>query len=466
MSETLNTPNSEDIDALCEIVGDVHALVGDVTEPYCRDESPDLYAQPSLVLMPEDEREVSDILRYANDRALPIVTRGLGTGVAGGAVPLDGAIVLSLERMNKILEIDEDNLMVVTQPAVITGELRRAVEERGLFYPPDPASFDSCSIGGNYQTNAGGMTAVKYGITRDYVKGFRAVIPGGEIITYGGKLLKNVAGYDLTHIICGSEGTLAVATELTLKLLPLPACHVDLLVGFESVPESVEAVSEIIRRKIVPSTIEFMEGDIVRIVADVLQKDVPMRDAGAQLIISLDADSEEDLEKRYFALGEIAFELGAIDVLVADTRPFQDRIWEVRRSMREALRAVSPTIVAEDISVPRSKLAELWRGAREIGDSLGVRVLSFGHAGDGNLHIDALKDDIDDERWKALMDEFIPQLFKLAVNLGGSITAEHGIGYLKRSYLPIGVGEMELELMAGIKRAFDPKGILNPDKAI
>ncbi|MCK5833408.1 FAD-binding protein [bacterium] len=462
----LNKPTGEDILALVDIVGSDNAIVGDGMEEYSHDESPNIQAKPSLVLKAGDEKEISKILRYTNEKAIPVVTRGLGTGVAGGSIPFDSAIVLSLERMNSILEIDEENLMVITQPAVITGDLRRAVEEKGLFYPPDPASLDSCSIGGNFQTNAGGMTAVKYGITRDYVKGFRAVIPGGDVITYGGKLVKNVAGYDLTHVICGSEGTLAVTTEITFKLLPKPEFHVDLLVGFDSVEDSVSAVSEIIRRKIVPSTIEFMEGDIVRIVAEVLQKDVPMREAGAQLIISLDAESEEELEKRYFTLGEIALELGAIDVLVADNRPFQDRIWDVRRSIREALRAVSPTIVAEDVAVPRAKLAELWCGARELGKKFGIRVLSFGHAGDGNLHIDALKEDFDDTAWEKVMKDYIPELFKLAVRLGGTITAEHGIGYLKKPYLPIGIGKSELDLMKNIKHAFDPKGILNPGKAI
>ena len=462
----LQRPEQRDIEVLRGIVGEGFALVGEGTEDYSHDETPDLSATPSVVLKPADEAEIAEILRYADRRRLPVVPRGLGTGVAGGSIPIGGAIVLSLERLNRILDIDEDNLMVVTQPAVITGDLRRAVEEKGLFYPPDPASVDSCSIGGNFQTNAGGMTAVKYGLTRDYVKGFRGVIPGGEIIQYGGKLVKNVAGYDLTHIVIGSEGTLAVVTEITLKLLPLPAHHVDLLIGFETVDDAVDAVSEIIRRKIVPSTIEFMEGDMVRIVASALKKELPMQEAGAQLIISLDSDTEEELEKRYFALGEIALELKAIDVLVADTRPFQERIWDTRRSMREALRAITSSIVAEDVAVPRARVAELWRGARELGQRLGIRVLSFGHAGDGNLHIDALKEDIPDDRWKAIMDEYIPELFRLAVRLGGTITAEHGIGILKRPYISIGIGKAELALMARIKSAFDPNGILNPEKAI
>ena len=257
-----------------------------------------------------------------------------------------------------------------------------------------------------------------------------------------------------------------MVTEITLKLLPLPEHRVDLLIGFETVDEAAGAVTSILKKRLGPTAVEFMEGDIVRIVGDVLEKEMPMPEAGAHLIVSLDADTAEELERRYFALGELALEIGAIDVLVADTRPFQERIWEVRRSMREALRAVSPTIVAEDVAVPRAKIPELWRGARDLGKKFGIRVLSFGHAGDGNLHVDALKDDIPDHRWEEAMRDYIPELFRLTVSLGGTITAEHGIGYLKREYLPIVAGEAERALMKRIKEAFDPRGILNPGKAI
>lgn len=464
--DDLKRPTYEDLQALTAIVGEENALSPPCAEDYCHDESPDISAPPSIVLKPAGEAQIAHIMTYCNSERIAVVPRGLGTGVAGGAIPFDDAVLLSLERLDKIIEIDDENLMVVTQPAVITGDLQAELESHGLFYPPDPASKDSCSIGGNVATNAGGMTAVKYGITRSYVTGIRAVLPTGEIIRYGGKLVKNVAGYDLLHTILGSEGTLAIITEITLRLLPLPQHRVDLLVGFDTVDDAAKAVSEIIRRKIVPTAIEFMEGDIVRIVGDVLEKDVPMRDAGAQLIISMDDEDPERLEQRYFALGEIAMELGAIDVLVADTRPFQDRLWETRRSMREALRAVSPTIVAEDVAVPRAKVPELWRGARELGEKYGIKVLSFGHAGDGNLHIDALKYDMPDDQWNAAIEKWVPELFELTVALGGTITAEHGIGRLKRQYLPINHGDAELQLMQRIKTAFDPNNILNPGKAI
>jgi glycolate oxidase len=464
--DAMKRPTYEDLQALTAIVGVEFALSGENVEDYTHDESPNLCSTPSIVLKPADEAQIAQIMAYCNSERIAVVPRGLGTGVAGGAIPFDDAVLLSLERLDKIIEIDDENLMVVTQPAVITGDLQAELESHGLFYPPDPASKDSCSIGGNVATNAGGMTAVKYGITRSYVTGIRAVLPTGEIIRYGGKLVKNVAGYDLLHTILGSEGTLAIITEITLRLLPLPQHRVDLLVGFDTVDDAAKAVSEIIRRKIVPTAIEFMEGEIVRIVGDVLEKDVPMRDAGAQLIISMDDEDAERLEQRYFALGEIAMELGAIDVLVADTRPFQDRLWETRRSMREALRAVSPTIVAEDVAVPRAKVPELWRGARELGEKYGIKVLSFGHAGDGNLHIDALKYDMPDDRWNAAIEKWVPELFELTVALGGTITAEHGIGRLKRKYLPINHGDAELQLMRRIKTAFDPNNILNPGKAI
>lgn len=462
----LNRVKDRDIDFLSSIVGAENALPAECAENYYHDETPELSAKPACVLKPADEKEISEILKYANDNLLPVVPRGLGTGVAGGSIAFDNAIMLSLERLNKIIEIDLDNLMAVVQPSVITGELQNAVEERGLFYPPDPASKDSCSIGGNVATNAGGLRAVKYGVTRDYVKGIRAVLPSGERISYGGKLVKNVAGYDILHTLIGSEGTLAVITEITLKLIPLPQFRVDLLVGFENVSDTANAVTKIIQKKLIPTAIEFIEGDIVRLVAEVGGKELPMLDCGAQLIISWDSDNKEELERRYFELGEIAMEAGAIDVLVADTRPFQDRIWEARRAIRETLRAVSPTLVAEDVAVPRDRIADLWKGARELGKKYGLRVLSFGHAGDGNLHIDALKDDLPEEKWRASIEKWIPDLFELTVSLGGTITAEHGIGVIKRKYLPIGIGRAELELMCRIKKAFDPNGILNPGKAI
>jgi len=462
----LNPPNNAQIAALVDIVGEENTLAGDAAFDYTHDETTDISAEPSIVLKPADEAEIAEIMRFANENLIPIVPRGLGTGLAGGSIPFDGAVVLSLERLDKIIEIDTDNLMVVTQPAVITGELQSTLEDMGLFYPPDPASKDSCSIGGNVVTNAGGMTAVKYGITRDYVKGIRAVLPGGERIKYGGKLMKNVAGYDLLHSIIGSEGTLALVTEITLKLLPLPPFGVDLLVGFDSIEKAADAISEIIRKRLIPTAIEFLEGDLVRLVAEALEKDAPMPDAAAHLIISLDAETEDEIERRYFGLGELAMELGAIDVLVADNRPFRERLWDMRRSIREALRAVSPTIVAEDVAVPRSRIPELVDGARKLGEKYGIRVFSFGHAGDGNLHIDALKDDIPDDRWDEIMESYIPELLKLAVDLDGTITAEHGIGWTKKKHLPIGMGEAELALMKRIKEAFDPNGILNSGKAI
>ncbi len=464
--KSLKKPNDHDLEVLKGIVGEGHAVFAVDAVDYTHDETPDISAEPSIILKPANEAEIAEIMRFCNSEKIAVVPRGLGTGVAGGAIAFDNAVLLSIERLDKIIEIDTDNLMVVTQPAVITGDLQRELEALGLMYPPDPASKDSCSIGGNVATNAAGMTAVKYGLTRHYVTGIRAVLPDGKIIAYGGKLVKNVAGYDLAHIIIGSEGTLAIITEITLKLIPLPKHRVDLLLGFDTVHEAASAVSEIIRQKHLPTAIEFMEGDIVRLVGRALEKDPPMKEAGAQLIISLDADTEEELERKYFELGEIAMELGAIDVLVADTRPFQDRLWDIRRSIREALIVESPTIVAEDVAVPRSKIPELWEGARELGEKYGIRVLSFGHAGDGNLHIDALKGDLSDDKWEAAMEQYIPALFRLAVDLGGTITAEHGIGKLKKKYLPINFSPVELELMARIKKAFDPNGILNPGKAI
>nr|HID12480.1 FAD-binding protein [Anaerolineae bacterium] len=408
--------------------------------------------------------QVAEIFRLAQRERVPVTPRGAGYGLSGGAVPVHGGIVLSLEKMNRILEIDKENLMVTVEPGVITGDIHRAVEAEGLFYPPDPASLDSCSIGGNIAEGAGGPRAVKYGVTRHYVCGLEAVLPSGEIITCGGKLVKNVTGYDLIQLLIGSEGTLAVVTKIILRLLPLPKVQVDLLVPYDDFQAAADTVSDIIAHRILPTTIEFMERDSILAVERLLQKEVPYHDAAAHLLIQLDGNRPEAVDADYEVVGELCLKHGARDVLVAKDRRTRDRLWEARRMIIEALNHESPINHMEDVVVPRAEIPPLLKGIKEIAARHGVRIVCFGHAGDGNVHVNVLKDDIPDEQWEPLVPAVAEEIYRLTLSLGGMITGEHGVGATRRRYLPLALDEAQIELMRRIRAAFDPNHILNPGK--
>jgi lactate dehydrogenase (NAD+,ferredoxin) subunit LctD len=366
--------------------------------------------------------------------------------------------------MNHILEIDAKNLMVTVEPGVITGDIHRAVEAQGLFYPPDPASLDSCTIGGNIAEGAGGPRAVKYGITKDYVCGLQAVLPSGEVITCGGKLVKNATGYSLIQLLIGSEGTLAVATQIILRLLPLPKVQVDLLVPFDDFQAAADTVSDIIAHRILPTTIEFMEQDSMLAVERLLEKPVPFRDAAALLLIQLDGNLLEAVEADMELVGDLCLEHGARDLLVAKDRPTRERLWEARRKIIEALKHESPVNHMEDVVVPRAEIHRLLRGMREIATRHGVRIVSFGHAGDGNVHVNVLKDKLREDQWEALVPAVTEEIYRLALSLGGTLTGEHGIGATRRRYLPLALDEVQIGLMRQIRDVFDPNRVLNPGK--
>jgi glycolate oxidase len=385
-------------------------------------------------------------------------------GLSGGAVPVHGGIILSLEKMDRILEIDKENLMVTVEPGVITGDLHRAVEAEGLFYPPDPASLDSCSIGGNIAEDAGGPRAVKYGVTQDYVCGLEAVLPSGEIIFCGGKLVKNVTGYNLVKLLVGSEGTLAVVTKIILRLLPQPKVQVDLLVPYDDLQAAADTVSDIIAHRIVPATIEFMERDSWRAVERLLQRELPFNDAVAFLLIQLDGNSQEAVDVDYEVVGDLCLEHGARDVLVARDQRTRDRLWESRRLIIDALNHESPANHMEDVVVPRAEVPRFLRGIKKIAERRAVRMVSFGHAGDGNVHVNVLKDEISDDRWEALAPAVSEEIYQLSLSLGGTLTGEHGIGATRRRYLPMALDEAQINVMRGIKAVFDPNQILNPGK--
>ena len=453
------------LEDLCQIVGAENVLVeGEGMEPYTHDETVGLSADPEVVVGVTSAEQVSAIMMLAQRECVPVTPRGEGFGLSGGAVPTHGGIVLSLEKMDRILEIDKKNLMVTVEPGVLTGDIHRAVEAEGLFYPPDPASLDSCSIGGNVAEGAGGPRAVKYGVTKDYVCGLEAVLPSGEVIRCGGKLVKNATGYNLTQLLVGSEGTLAVVTKIILRLLPLPKVQVDLLVPYDDFQAAADTVSDIIAHRVVPATIEFMERDAFLSSERLLGKTVPYNDASAHLLIALDGNDERALEEAYGVVGDLCLDYGARDVLVAQDRATRDRLWEARRMIVEALKAESPVNLMEDVVVPRAQLPALLRGIQEMAQRHGVRMINFGHVGDGNVHVNVLKDDLPLERWEALVPVVKEEVYRLCLSLGGMITGEHGIGLARRQYLPLAVGQGQVELMQGIKRAFDPNGILNPGK--
>jgi glycolate oxidase len=455
-----------------EILGELQKIVDpenlivetERLEPYSHDETVGLQADPEVVVRATSAQEVSDIFRLANRYKVPVTPRGAGYGLSGGAVATQGGIVLSLEKMDRVLEIDRANLMVTVEPGLITGDLHRAVEEEGLFYPPDPASLDSCTIGGNIAEGAGGPRAVKYGTTKDYVCGLEAVFPSGDVVQMGGKLVKNVTGYSLMQLLVGSEGTLAVVTKIILRLLPLPDYQVDLFVPFEDFRTAADVVSEIIARQIVPAAIEFMERDIVQACQRFLDKELPFADAAAQLLIKLDGNNKAALDEDMETVADICLDAGAQDVLVAADRPTSDRLWEARRAIIDALNFESPVNHMEDVVVPRAEIPALLQGVHDMTVRHGVRILSFGHAGDGNVHITALKDDLDDEAWDALVPEITEATYRLALSLGGTITGEHGIGAIRQQYLPLALEEAQIEVMRRIRAAFDPNAILNPGK--
>jgi glycolate oxidase len=464
-NQSYNPITPDILDALRQIVGAEEVLVDpEALEPYTHDETVGLYADPEAVVRVTSAEQVSKIFCLAQRERVPVTPRGAGYGLSGGAVPTCGGIVLSLEKMNRILEIDKENLMVTVEPGVITGDIHRAVEAEGLFYPPDPASLDSCTIGGNIAEGAGGPRAVKYGETEDYVNGLEVVLPSGEIITCGGKLVKNVTGYNLIQLLIGSEGTLAIVTQIVLRLVPLPKVQVDLLVPYDDFQAAADTVSDIIAHQIVPATIEFMERDSIQAAERLIQKEVPHSDAVAQLLIQLDGNRREEVDADLDIVGELCLDHGARDVLVAQDRHTRDRLWEARRMIIEALKHESPINHMEDVVVPRAELPKLLAGIKAIADQRAVRIICFGHAGDGNVHVNVLKDDMPEDQWGDLVPTLSKEIYTLTLSLKGMITGEHGIGATRRQYLPMALEAAQIEVMRRIKEAFDPHHILNPCK--
>lgn len=433
-------------------------------EKYSKDYTEDLRFYPELVIKPNNTSEVSRILKYCNDKQICVTPRGAGTGLSGGALPVYGGVVLAMEKFNQIIKIDERNFQAIVEPGVINEVLQNAVKEKGLFYPPDPASKGSCFLGGNMAHSSGGPRAVKYGTTRDYVLNLEIVLADGSILHTGANTLKYSTGYNLTQLMAGSEGTLAVITKIYLKLIPHPQQTLLMLASFDSPEKACEAVNGIFKAGCNPSACEFVEPDGFRLSATMLNIPFEIKEnIGAYLLIEVDGNQEEIMMAECEAINLVLDSFGAKDVLFAQSSDEKEYFWKLRRSIGEATKH-NNTYKEEDTVVPRAELPELFSGVKEISRRYGFRTICYGHAGDGNLHVNILKDGLSDDFWNHELNAAIIEIFELCKKLGGTISGEHGIGYVQKKFMPIVMPEVQLELMRQIKKAFDQNGILNPGK--
>ncbi|PWH81598.1 FAD-binding oxidoreductase [Brumimicrobium oceani] len=436
-------------------------------EKYGKDETEDLLFPPHIVLRPSTTEEISAILKYCNENKIPVTPSGARTGLSGGALPIKGGVALSMEKMNKIIKIDENNSQVITEPGVITQNLQDAVREKGLFYPPDPASKGSCFIGGNIAENSGGPKAVKYGVTADYVLNLEVVLPNGDIIWTGANVLKNATGYNLTQLIVGSEGTLGVVTKIVLRLIPHPTTNMLMLVPFYDAKKACEAVAAIMKTGITPSGMEFMERDAIQWTLNNIpniQMEINEKHE-AHLLIEVDGFDESKLLEECEKIAEVLEQFETGEILFADSQAQKDRLWEVRRKVGEAVKSHS-IYKEEDTVVPRYELPQLLSGVKKIGAKYGFKSVCYGHAGDGNLHVNIIKGDLTEEQWNEELPLAIREIFELTVDLGGTISGEHGIGWVQKPYMDIPFTPISLRLMKEIKQIFDPNNIMNPDKIL
>ncbi|MCZ8332434.1 MAG: FAD-binding protein [Flavobacterium sp.] len=458
--------NPEILHKLTQIVGENYIFTDiETRNHYGHDETEDYVFPPNVVVKPANSNEVSQIIKVANEYKIPTTPIGARTGLSGGSLSIYEGIGLSLERLNKILEIDEQNLQVTVEPAVITQVLRETVAEKGLFYPVDPSSMGSCWIGGNIAENSGGARAVKYGVTKDYVLNLEVVLPNGDIIWTGANTLKNSTGYNLTQLMIGSEGTLGVITKAVLKLLPKNSHNVLMLVPFYKAQEACEAVSAIFRAGIIPSALEFMERDAIDWTLkyhDDISINVDDK-VQAHLLIEVDGNYPEILMLEAEKIMSVVEQFEIDEVLFADTEDTKNALWKMRRSVAEAVKANS-IYKEEDTVVPRYMLPELLTGIKRIGAKYGFKSVCYGHAGDGNLHVNIIKGDMTDDNWQTQVPIGIREIFELTVSLKGTLSGEHGIGYVQKNFMDIAFSRSHLELMESIKRVFDPNNILNPGK--
>jgi len=465
MEISINSISLTVINELKQICGEKYVFTDEgILADYGHDETEDLQFNPFVVVKPITPDEIAGIMKVANRELIPVTPRGAGTGLSGGALPVFGGILLSTERMNKILEIDERNLQATVEPGVINQVFRDAVEAKALFYPPDPASRGTCFLGGNLAENSGGPKAVKYGVTKDYILNCEVVLPTGEIIWTGANVLKNSTGYNLTQLMVGSEGTLGIVTKIVVRLIPLPTQNLLMLIPFRSAEKACEAVSAVFRAGFTPSAMEFLERDAIDYVLQFVDVKIPVKDDHkAHLLVEVDGNDLDVLFKECEQITELMYQFECDEVLFADTAQQKADLWKMRRSAGEAVKSHS-VYKEEDTVVPRAELPKLLKGVKEIGAKYGFRSVCYGHAGDGNLHVNIIKDGMTDEDWNTKVPLGIREIFQLCVALGGTISGEHGIGWVQKEYMDIPFNPTQINLQKGIKKLFDPNNILNPGK--
>lgn len=456
--------DAQDVQYLISVLGKDRVYTGSsISEDYSHDELGGIESMPEVMVEVLNTEEVSKVMKHAYENNIPVVARGSGTGLVRASVPIHGGIMINMTKMNKIKELDENNLTLTVEPGVMLMEISKYVEDRDFFYPPDPGE-KTATIAGNINTNAGGMRAVKYGVTRDYVRGLEVVLPNGEILKVGGKVVKNSSGYSIKDLLCGSEGTLGVVTEATLKLLPLPKKVVSLLIPFPNLDLAISTVPKIIKSKAAPTAIEFMQREVILAAEEFLDKKFPDNSSDAYLLLSFDGNTLEEVEKNYDTVAKHCLDSGALDVFISDTEERKQSIWSARGAFLEAVKASTTEIDECDVCVPRDKVAEFINFTHDLQDTFHVRIRSFGHAGDGNLHVYVLRDELDEEGWKLKLEAVFEKMYEKARELEGVVSGEHGIGFAKKPYMYEQYDESYMSLLKNIKLAFDPKNILNPGK--
>jgi len=457
--------NKEDRLYFQTVVGESNIFYSEeVLKEYSHDETEDLSFLPEVVVKPQNTGQISDIMKYCNSQNIPVTPCGARTGLSGGSLPVESGLVLSLEKLNSIIKIDERNLQSTVEPGVINEVFQNAVKEKGLFYPPDPASKGSCMLGGNIAANSGGPKALKYGVTKDYVLNLEVVLPTGEIIWTGANVLKNSTGYNLTQLMVGSEGTLGIITKIVFRLIPLPTKDITMLVPFNSAERACEAVSAVFRAGITPSALEFIERDAIDWTLKHTDISMNIEDGvEAHLLIEVDGDNLDVLYSDCEKIAKVLEEFESGEILIADSSAEKENLWKLRRSVAESVKANS-VYKEEDTVVPRAELAKLLKGVKQIGKKYGFKSICYGHAGDGNLHVNIIKGEMTDECWENELTKGIREIFELTKSLGGTLSGEHGIGLVQKDYMDIVFSDKEIELQKGIKKLFDPNNILNPGK--
>jgi glycolate oxidase len=465
-----NPVTPKTVSDLKKIIGDKYVIFDDreKLEPYSHDEIPgtDFRSMPEAVVRPRSAKEISEIMKLANREKIPVTPRGAGSGLSGGAVPVHGGIVIATDRMNSILELDKENMMIIVEPGVITNDINEHIREHGLFYAGYPMSLETCYIGGNVAENAGGGKAIKYGVTSRYVLGLEVVLPTGEIVELGGRIIKDVTGYNIIQLMVGSEGTLGIFTKIVLKLIPIPKHQVDILCLFKSSEQAIDVVPKMMTEiGIIPTSIEFMDRTAVKASCDYLNETIPYEQAGAMLLISVDGSDKERVEKEYEALGEYCEKHGAIEVYVADNATTSERVWKVRRNIAEAYGALTGLQSGEDIVVPPATIPNMVVEVAKLAKKHKVSAACYGHAADGNLHARIVADPKwSHDEWKRVLPKILDDLYTLVRKAGGRISGEHGIGHKRKDYMRYVVSEEYMNVLRAIKRALDPNNILNPGK--